>query len=118
MTQGYCEAYNSLEFRHGPISIVDNQTLIILLEGRREHGFIADVIEDLKHHGAYVVTVGPFRSLVSDDSLVIGKTASDLARCVLYLPFVQLLAYFRAVSAGLNPDKPRNVTPFVVLDVR
>jgi glucosamine--fructose-6-phosphate aminotransferase (isomerizing) len=28
---------------------------------------------------------------------------------VLYLPFLQLLAYYRALARGLNPDRPRHV---------
>ena len=37
---------------------------------------------------------------------------------VLYLPFVQLLAYYRALAIGLDPDKPRNLSQVVVLDAR
>lgn len=118
MTQSSCEAYNPLEFRHGPISIVDDQTLIILLEGMREQAYIADVERDLKHHGACVVAVGPYPSVGADESLLVGEASSDLARCLLYLPFVQLLAYYRALSIGLDPDKPRNLSRVVVLDGR
>ncbi|MBA2468047.1 MAG: SIS domain-containing protein [Chloroflexia bacterium] len=118
MTQSACEAYNPLEFRHGPISIVDERTLIVLFEGRRERAYIADVERDLKRHGAHVVAVGPYPSTGADDSLVVGATSSDLARCLLYLPFAQLLAYYRALSLGLDPDKPRNLSSVVVLNVR
>ncbi len=116
MTQSICEAYNPLEFRHGPISIVDEQTLIILFEGMREQSYTANVERDLKFNGAYVVAVGPNYSAEADKSLVVGSGFSDLARCLLYLPFAQLLAYYRAISIGLDPDKPRNLTSVVVLD--
>jgi len=118
MTQGACEAYNPLEFRHGPISIVDERTLVILVEGQRERDYLADVERDLRQHGARVVAVGPHRKTTADERLVVGEDLGDLARCVLYLPFVQLLAYYRAVAIGLDPDRPRNLEQVVVLDAR
>lgn len=117
MTQGTCEAYNPLEFRHGPISIVDEQTLTILFEGQREQAYIADVERDLKQHGAHVVAIGPHQPGSVDDGLVVGPGFSDLARCLLYLPFAQLLGYYRALAMGLDPDRPRNLNSVVVLDV-
>ncbi len=116
MTQSPCEAYNPLEFRHGPISIVDERTLVMLFEGVREEAYLADVERDLKRHGAHVVAVGPHAANGADERLVIGAGLSDLARCVLYLPVAQLFAYNRALAKGLDPDRPRNLNQVVVLD--
>jgi glutamine---fructose-6-phosphate transaminase (isomerizing) len=38
------------------------------------------------------------------------------ARPVLYLPPLQLLGYYRAMSKGLDPDSPRNLSAVVFLD--
>ena len=118
MTQSPCEAYNPLEFRHGPISVVDERTLVILLEGDREAAYLADVERDLRRHGAHVVAVGPHAAPGANARLIIGAGRSDLARCVLFIPFVQLLAYERASALGLDPDRPRNLNQVVVLDAR
>lgn len=118
MTQSACEAYNPLEFRHGPISIVDERTVIVLFEGQREQPYIADVERDLKLHGARLVAIGPHQAASADDHLVVGPSLGDLARCLLYLPFAQLFGYYRALAVGLDPDKPRNLNSVVVLDVR
>lgn len=117
MTQTACEAYNPLEFRHGPISIVDDRTLVIYFEGQREADYIADIERDLRRHGARVIAVGPHPSSTADTRLEIGADLGDLARGVLYLPFAQLFAYYRAVAKGLDPDLPRNLNQVVVLDV-
>ena len=117
MTQGACEAYNPLEFRHGPISIVDERTLVILLEGQREAAYLPDVERDLRQHGARVVAIGPHHG-PGEDRLAIGSGLGDLARGVLYLPFVQFFAYYRALANGLDPDRPRNLNQVVVLDDR
>lgn len=116
MTQTACEAYNPMEFRHGPISIVSDRTLVILLEGQRERRYLAEVERDLRHHGARVVAIGPHRDTGADTTLVIGAGLPDLARCVLYIPFLQLLAWERANALGLDPDRPRNLSQVVVLD--
>ena len=115
MTQQPCEAYNPLEFRHGPISIVEPDTLVILLEGLREAAFIQDVERDIAAHGAQVTRLAPYPSEVIASGVIIGEHLSDLARCCLYLPAVQLLGSFRALAAGLDPDRPRNLNQVVVL---
>jgi glucosamine--fructose-6-phosphate aminotransferase (isomerizing) len=116
MTQSPCEAYNPLEFRHGPISIVTERTLVVLLEGEREGNYLPAVERDLRRYGARVVAVGPHATTGASDALVIGAGLSDLARCALYTPFVQLLACERALALGLDPDRPRNLNQVVVLD--
>jgi glucosamine 6-phosphate synthetase-like amidotransferase/phosphosugar isomerase protein len=35
---------------------------------------------------------------------------------VLYLPSLQLLGYYRAMSKGLDSDNPRNLTAVIYLD--
>ena len=36
---------------------------------------------------------------------------------VLYLPVLQLAAYYRSLAKGLNPDNPQNLTAVVELDL-
>jgi glucosamine--fructose-6-phosphate aminotransferase (isomerizing) len=40
-----------------------------------------------------------------------------VARAVLYLPVLQLLAWHRSLAKGLNPDQPNNLTAVVTLDL-
>jgi len=40
----------------------------------------------------------------------------ELWRAPLYLPILQLIAYERAISKGLDPDNPTNLTSVVVLN--
>ena len=118
MTQTPCEAYNPLEFRHGPISIVDEGTTVVLLEGQRERAYIDDVAADVKHHGAHIVAVGPYHSPHADTFVELPEGLSDIARCVLYLPPLQFIAYYRALARNLDPDQPRHLNQVVVLDAR
>jgi len=45
-----------------------------------------------------------------DVAITLGVRLSDEARCLLYVPFAQALAYHRAIGAGLDPDFPRDLT--------
>lgn len=118
MTQTPCEAYNPLEFRHGPISIVTESTAVVVLEGLRERDYISDVEADVKRFGAYVIAVAPYHSENADTSVKLPDGLSDIARCALYLPPVQLIAYYRALALNLNPDQPRNLNQVVVLHAK
>jgi glucosamine--fructose-6-phosphate aminotransferase (isomerizing) len=115
MTQSPCEAYNPLEFRHGPISIVDDATVVVLIEGEREAAYTGAVERDLQRHGAQLVALGPTASELAEHTVVIGPEFGDIARSVLYLPFAQLLGFYTAQAKGLDPDAPRNLNSVVVL---
>ena len=39
------------------------------------------------------------------------------ASVLLYLPVLQLLAFHRSLAKGLNPDRPKNLTAVVQLDL-
>lgn len=116
MTQVPCEAYNPLEFRHGPISTVTEGTALVLLEGVREREYVTSVEADMKRYGAYLAVLSPYGSEHADVALQLPEGLSDVARCVLYLPALQLIAYYRALALGLDPDQPRNLNQVVVLD--
>jgi glutamine---fructose-6-phosphate transaminase (isomerizing) len=117
MTQTWSAAYNSLEFRHGPISTVDRGTAAVLLCGRRELDYVEALIRDLAHHGVFVAAIGPDASTASVDlDLTLPGELGDIARSVLYMPALQLIAYHRASVLGLDADAPRNLGHVVVLE--
>jgi glucosamine--fructose-6-phosphate aminotransferase (isomerizing) len=35
---------------------------------------------------------------------------------VLYLPVLQLMAYYRSIGKGLDPDRPHNLSKVIELD--
>jgi glutamine---fructose-6-phosphate transaminase (isomerizing) len=116
MTQTHCVAYNSLEFRHGPISTVRPGTAVVLLNGLRERDYVDALVRDLGRHGAFVATISAEANRGSDLDLALGTELGDPARSVLHMPALQLMAYYRATALGLDPDAPRNLDHVVVLD--
>jgi glucosamine--fructose-6-phosphate aminotransferase (isomerizing) len=115
MTQTPCEAYNPLEFRHGPISVVRAGTAVVLLEGERERDYMPDVERDVRELGAHVTTVAPYGGDGVDAAVRLPSDLADIARGVLYMPALQLLAFHRATARDLDPDRPRHLEHVVLL---
>jgi glutamine---fructose-6-phosphate transaminase (isomerizing) len=116
MTQVECEPYNPLEFRHGAISMVREDTAVVILAGERERSYIPDLEAHVKRFGAFVGTIAPYESAHADITVRLPNALSDVTRSVLYLPAVELLAYERSMLLELDPDAPRNLGHVVVLN--
>lgn len=117
MSLSYSEAFHFMEFRHGPKSMVDESTLIVGLiseAGRKQE--IA-VLEEMQELGATILALADYDSGLEDFAHVVAfqSGTSDWARGVLYLPVLQLMAYYRAMAKGLDPDRPTHLEAVVRL---
>lgn len=116
MTLTPSECYYSLEYRHGPISIADGQTVIAYYVSENTCGEDAKLIGELKALGARVIALG----CVSDE---IQKTAdvsfqSALCECASLPELIIPLQYFGtylAIAKGFDPDTPKNLSKAVIL---
>jgi len=119
MSLSYSEAFHFMEFRHGPKSMVDETTLVVGLisDSAQEHEVA--VLEEAKELGARTLVLaeeGRQAELGDADYLVCFDSGlAELARVVLYLPILQLLAYYKAMAKGLDPDRPMHLEPVVKL---
>jgi glucosamine--fructose-6-phosphate aminotransferase (isomerizing) len=107
------EAFQTLEFRHGPQSMVDENTLVVGLLGNDPTHAEAAVLREMVHLGARVLAVSDepldAAAVPGATMLTIGSDLPEEARLPLYLPPLQLLAHHRGVGKGLDPDHPRNL---------
>ncbi|HMR97781.1 MAG TPA: SIS domain-containing protein [Anaerolineales bacterium] len=112
MTLTHSEPFHFLEFRHGPMSMVNQNTVVVgmLSEANRAHE--AKVLEEMVALGGTVSTVGEKEADVSFESNI-----PEEVRGVLYLPVLQLMAFYRSLAKGLNPDRPNNLTAVVKLNL-
>ena len=119
MSLSSAEAFHCLEFRHGPMSLVDEDHLVVALLSQRTRDYEIAVLRDLKARGARVLAIANETEDLgdcADHTFALGAPVQEEARGVLYLPLLQLLAYYRAMGRGLNPDRPRNVVMAIRLD--
>jgi len=115
MSLAYSEAYHTLEFRHGPMSMVGEDSLVIGLispEAAKQEIRVLDEMADL---GATVLAIA--RTHIENHQYV--RLPADLpgwCTPVLYLPFLQLLAYHRAIFNSCDPDQPQNLSAVISLE--
>jgi glucosamine--fructose-6-phosphate aminotransferase (isomerizing) len=112
MTLTHSEPFNFLEFRHGPMSMVNQNAVVVgmLSEASRSHE--AKVLSEMKMLGGKVVSLGE-----TDADVNLKSGIHESVRGVLYLPAMQLMAFYRSVAKGLNPDQPNHLTAVVELDL-
>ncbi len=111
MTLTHSEPFHFLEFRHGPMSMVNQNAVVVgmLSDANRVHE--AKVLAEMKMLGGTVSAIGESEADVCFESNI-----PESVRGVLYLPILQLMAFYRSVKKGLNPDRPANLTAVVKLD--
>ncbi len=111
MTLTHSEPFHVLEFRHGPMSMVNPKAVVLglLSDANRVHE--AKVLSEMKSLGGTVTGLGEANAEIAFESGV-----AESVRGVLYLPVLQLMAYYRSVAKGLNPDRPSNLMAVVKLD--
>jgi glucosamine--fructose-6-phosphate aminotransferase (isomerizing) len=111
MTLTHSEPFHFLEFRHGPMSMVNANTVVVgmLSDANRVHE--AKVLSEMAGLGATAASLGE-----SEAEVVFGSGIPESGRGVLYLPVLQLMAFYRSLAKGLNPDRPKNLRTVVMLE--
>ena len=117
MSLSHSESYHFLEFRHGPKALVNPQSLVVGLLSAKARAHEHQVLLEMGQLGAETLALAP-RTTASGItySLTLDSGLPDWAMPVLYLPPLQLLAYHRAISKGLDPDHPRHLQAVVHLN--
>ncbi|MEJ2555650.1 MAG: SIS domain-containing protein [Anaerolineae bacterium] len=111
MSLSVSEPFYFLEFRHGPMSMVTKETLLIGLLSDSARPQEEAVIQEMQKLGANTMVLAEDNADVS-----LSSKLPEIIRGVLYLPVLQLFGYYRAISSGLDPDKPNNLSAVVQLD--
>ena len=112
MTLTHSEPFHFLEFRHGPMSMVSPQAVIVGLVSEKNGAHERAVLNEMRAMGGQILALGE-----SDAEIAFLSGIPEVARAVLYLPVLQLLAWHRSLAKGLNPDQPNNLTAVVTLDL-
>ncbi len=115
----HSEAYAAGELKHGTISLIEDNTLVIGIITQKEiyEKTISNLVE-VKSRGAYIITVNPNDldvSKVSNFTINIPETNKYFYPSLTVIP-LQLLSYYITVSKGLDVDKPRNLAKSVTVE--
>jgi len=112
MTLTHSEPFHFLEFRHGPMSMASKSALVVGMLSDTNRSQELKVLSEMDALGAATLSIGETQAQVNFESGL-----PEAVRNVLYLPVLQLCAYYRSMAKNLNPDRPSNLTAVVTLDL-
>jgi glucosamine--fructose-6-phosphate aminotransferase (isomerizing) len=118
MSLSNSEAFHFLEFRHGPMSMIDEQALVVGLVSKTGLTYETAVLTEMRQKGAGVLAITPaaLPEHSANTQIVLPGGFSDLERGPLYLPLLHLMIYEFTLRKGLDPDRPRNLSAVINLD--
>lgn len=116
----HSEAYAAGELKHGTISLIEDNTLLIgVLTQKKLMEKTISNMKECKSRGAYLVGVtyeGDESLLENIDFLIyIPESDEHFSGIISVIP-LQLLGYYISVSKGLDVDKPRNLAKSVTVE--
>ncbi len=116
----HSEAYAAGELKHGTISLIEDNTLVIgsLTQSELYEKTVSNMVE-CKSRGAYLMGVTEYGKYdvedVCDFVVYIPKVDDHFIGSVAIIP-LQLLGYYTSVAKGLDVDKPRNLAKSVTVE--
>ena len=116
----HSEAYAAGELKHGTISLVEDNTLVIgvLTQDDLFEKTISNLVE-CKSRGAYLMGLTCYGHYNVEDTVnftvYIPKADSHFVGSLAIIP-LQLLGYYTSVARGLDVDKPRNLAKSVTVE--
>ena len=116
----HSEAYAAGELKHGTISLIENNTLVIgVLTQKELYEKTVSNMTECKSRGAYLLGVTSNGNFSVEDSVnftvYIPKTDEHFTASLAVVP-LQLLGYYTSVNRGLDVDKPRNLAKSVTVE--
>ena len=112
------EAYFSLEYRHGPMSLVDENTLIILLSHSETVKEDGKLLAQMKEYGAVTAAIGNTASVAFKDAdycLDLPYGYNDTQNAALIGFIGQFIGYYIAEKKGIDADSPRHLSQAIVI---
>ena len=107
--------YHILDVRHGPMVLIDKDTLVIIATSPYGISYQQDLICDLKKRGALVVTVGAEEAIDSDYHITLPECKNYAVYGIPFIFVPQAIGFYKAVQKGINPDLPNGLDPWIKL---
>ncbi|MEG0688287.1 MAG: SIS domain-containing protein, partial [Hungatella sp.] len=112
------ESYYSLEYRHGPMSLVDENTLIILLSNPTTVSEDEKLMKQMNEYGAVTLVVGNTASkdfVGMNYCLDLPYDYNDMQNAALIGFIGQFIGYYIAEKKEIDADTPRHLSQAIVI---
>jgi glucosamine--fructose-6-phosphate aminotransferase (isomerizing) len=109
------EAYSAAEFRHGPITLADEYTMILGIiphSSSKRYESVISLLEKVKLRHSSILGISPPQDLPYSFLIKMPEFREELSPLTNIVP-VQLLAYNIAILRGYDPDNPQFLTKVV-----
>ena len=118
ITYAHCEGMLSTEFKHGPLSAVDDGFPILFLAGPEDIPLIVSGINEVSCRGGRAIAIGASDKRLNANAtdVITIPAASSIFNSLLVTIPVQLLSYYMAIGRGYDPDFPRNLSKTLTVD--
>jgi len=116
----HAEAYPAGELKHGPISLIEDGTLVMASLTQEDlYKKTISNIREVKSRGAFVLALTTTGHDDIEDTadyvLYIPQTNRYFTNSLAIIPF-QMFAYYVSIGKGLDVDKPRNLAKSVTVE--
>ena len=120
ITYMHSEAYAAGELKHGPISLIEDGTLVMASLTQEDlYKKTISNIREVKSRGAFVLALTTTGHDDIEDTadyvLYIPQTNRYFTNSLAIIPF-QMFAYYVSIGKGLDDDKPRNLAKSVTVE--
>ena len=118
VTYAHCEGMLSTEFKHGPLSAVEEDYPVIFVVGPEDVPLLVSGINETTCRGGRAIVIGeedPRLRANAHDLIVLPRADSLFNPLLATLP-LQLLSYRLSLARGYDPDFPRNLSKTLTVD--
>jgi glucosamine--fructose-6-phosphate aminotransferase (isomerizing) len=118
ITYAHCEGMLSTEFKHGPLSAVQNGYPVIFLAGPEDIALLVSGINEVTCRGGLAIAIGPDQASLranADHLVVLPPAQAEISALLAVLP-LQMLSYQLSLGRGFDPDFPRNLSKTLTVD--
>ncbi|HSG24652.1 MAG TPA: glutamine--fructose-6-phosphate transaminase (isomerizing) [Anaerolineales bacterium] len=118
ITYLHCEGMLSTEFKHGPLSAVEEGYPVLFVAGQEDVDLIISGINETTTRGGMAVVFGadnPRLEANGDVLVTIPRTDPNIEALLSVIP-LQLLSYHMSLRLGFDPDFPRNLSKTLTVD--
>jgi len=118
ITYLHCEGMLSTEFKHGPLSAVEEGYPVLFVAGQEDVDLIISGINETTTRGGMAVVFGadnPRLEANGDVLVTFPRTDPNIEALLSVIP-LQLLSYHMSLRLGFDPDFPRNLSKTLTVD--
>ena len=114
------EAMYSSEFKHGPLSIVEDGYPVIYVVAPKDKYYVTSHVSEVECRDGRPIVIGEHipgldKHVKSEDYFEIPKSSQLVSPILAIIP-LQLLALYMSIERGIDPDYPRNLSKTLTVD--